>query len=92
MIAVLLDEEEAERRKRNRIWMKEMLRKRKNIGEYHTLYRQLEDDESCFYKYFRMSKYQFYILLQKIEIQIQKQNTTFREAISAKEKLMVCLR
>ncbi|KAJ4449025.1 hypothetical protein ANN_00419 [Periplaneta americana] len=31
MIAVLLDEEEAVRRKRNRIWMKEMLRKRKNI-------------------------------------------------------------
>jgi len=39
-----------------------------------------------------MSQSQFYELLTKIQTKIQKQNTTFREAISLKEKLMVCLR
>nr|CAH7752462.1 unnamed protein product [Callosobruchus chinensis] len=54
-------------------------------GEYHTLFKELEDDEICFYKYFRMSRDQFYVLLSKIEKQIQKKNSTFREAISAKK-------
>ena len=50
------DEEEEGKEKTKRMWAKEMIRERKNVGEYHTLYRQLEDDESSFYKYFRMSK------------------------------------
>jgi len=65
-----------------------MFTARKFVGEFHTLFKELEDEEIYFYKYFRMSQSQFYELLTKI----QKQNTTFREAISPKEKLMVCLR
>lgn len=48
--------------------------------------------KTSFYKYFRMSQHQFYVLLSKIDRKITKQNTTFREVISAAEKLMVCLR
>lgn len=69
-----------------------MLNVRQSFGEYHTLFKELEDEETSFNKYLRMSQNQFYVLLLKIETQIQKQNTTFREAISAKEKLMVCLK
>ena len=65
MIALLLDEEEEEKEETKRMWVREMIRERKNVVEYHTLYCQLEDDESSFYKYFRMSKQQFYSLLHK---------------------------
>jgi hypothetical protein len=40
-IALLLDEEENKRSKHNRIWVLEMLRKRKIDGEFATLYREL---------------------------------------------------
>jgi hypothetical protein len=44
-IGLLLDEEEKKRSKHNRIWVHEMLRKRKIQGEFATLYRELIDDE-----------------------------------------------
>lgn len=90
-MAIILDDEENKQSHR-KTWVREMLLKRKKFGEYHTLFNDLEDEETSFYKYFRMSQQQFYVLLSKIDLQITKQNTTFREAISAKEKLMVCLR
>ena len=45
-----------------------------------------------FYQYIRMSKHQFNYLLQEIEKDLKKKNTTFREAISPVEKLATCLR
>ena len=36
-VALLLDEEENKRSKHNRIWVHEMLRKRKIVGEFATL-------------------------------------------------------
>lgn len=75
-----------------RKWVGMVFTTRNHEGEYQTLFRELEDDEICFYKYFRMNQYQFYVFLSKIENKIKKKNTKFREAISAKEKLMVCLR
>lgn len=93
IIAIILDEEEENsHQKRRTTWVREMLIKRKQFGEYHTLFNDLQDEETSFYKYFKMSQHQFYVLLSKIDQQISKKNTTFREAISAKEKLMVCLR
>jgi hypothetical protein len=50
-IALLLDEEENKRSKHNRIWVHEILRKRKIVGEFATLYRKLIEDEMKFYKY-----------------------------------------
>ena len=50
-IALLLDEEEKKISKHNRIWVHEMLRKRKLEGEFATLYRELIDDEMNCYKY-----------------------------------------
>lgn len=92
-MAILLDEDdEAVKKKQKRLWVHKMLQKRKTEGEYHTLYKELVDDERKFYQYFRMSKYQFYYLLDKISTDIKKENTTFREAISPREKLAVCLR
>lgn len=88
MIALILEDEEKNCNQTKKKWVRKMFTQRKFVGEFHTLFKELEDEEISFYKYFRMSQSQFYILLTKI----QKQNPTFREAISPKEKLMVCLR
>jgi hypothetical protein len=45
-----------------------------------------------FYQHFRMSKHQFNYLFQKIEKDLEKKNTTFRDAKSHVEKLATYLR
>jgi hypothetical protein len=84
-IAVLLDEEERKSRKRK--WIHESLLQRKEEGEYFTLYKELVEDSVRFHQYFRMSESMYLNLLSLIE-----EDLTFREAISPKEKLTVCLR
>ncbi|CAI6355675.1 unnamed protein product [Macrosiphum euphorbiae] len=91
MIAIALDEEE-ERNVQQRIWVHDILLKRHIEGEFVTLYKQLSDHEEKFFKYFRMTKIQFNVLLSKIKNTIRKKNTCFRKAISPREKLAVCLR
>jgi hypothetical protein len=84
-IAIMLDEEEKnvyQIDKKKRMWVHKCFRSRKSEGEYWTLYKELADDEIKFYQYFGMSKHQFNYLLQKIEKDFKKRNTTFREAIS----------
>jgi hypothetical protein len=91
----MLDEEEKNTslsNKKKRMWVHKCFRNRKSEGEYWTLYKELADEEMKFYQYFRMSKHQFNYLLQKIEKDFKKINTTFREAISPVEKLATCLR
>jgi len=100
IVAILLDEEEESYTKnvqqkserKRKIWVHDILKKRKTEGEFATLCRQLEDHEDKFFKYFRMSRFQFNTLYLKIKNEITKQNTQFRESIPAKEKLGVCLR
>lgn len=99
-VAILLDEEEESSTKnvpqkserKRKIWVHDILKKRKTESEFATLCRQLEDHEDKFFKYFRMSRFQFNTLYLKIKNDISKQNTQFRESIPAKEKLAVCLR
>ncbi|XP_076055409.1 uncharacterized protein LOC143033798 [Oratosquilla oratoria] len=68
-----------------------MLQDRKTEGEFHTLYPRLIDDESKFHSYFRMNKGTFEKILSKIEDDLKKGNTPFREALTPREKLAVCL-
>jgi len=66
----MLDEEEknaALRDNKKCMWVHKCFRNRKSDGEYWTLYKELADDETKFYHYFRVSKHQFNYLLQKIE-------------------------
>jgi len=91
----MLDEEEKNASlsdKKKRVWVRKCFRSKKSEGEYWTLYKELADDEIKFCHYFRMSKHQFNYLLQKIEKDLKKKHTTFREAISPVEKLTTCLR
>jgi hypothetical protein len=77
--------------KKKRMWVHKCSRSRKSEGEYGTLFKELADDEMKFYHYFRMSKHQFNYMLQKIEKDLKKNNTTFREAILSLEKLATCV-
>jgi len=94
-VALMLDEEEKNASlsdKKKRMWVHKCFRNRKSEDEYWTLYKELADDEMKFYQYFRMSIHQFNYLLQKIERDLKKKNTTFRETIPPVEKLTTCLR
>jgi hypothetical protein len=93
-IALMLDEEgknAALSDKKKRMWVHKCFRIRKSEDEYWTLHKELADDKMKFFQYFRMSKHQFNYLLQKIEKDLKKKNTTIREAISPVEKLAACL-
>jgi len=49
-------------------------------------------EENVFRNFTRMSRKNFYCLLKKIEPEIVKQNTRFREAVPAKIKFLITLR
>ena len=91
--AIILDEKgrRNKRKSKRAKWVHDLLKERNTEGEYFTLFQELTDDTK-FFQYFRMSKYQFYDLFSNIEEQTPLQNTTFGEAISAKQKLCVCVR
>lgn len=92
-MAIALDDEEQNTAKnKKRAWVHDILKRRKIEGEFYTLCTTLEDHEEKFFIYFRMCSQQFNMLLSKIKNDITKQNTHFREAIPAKQKLAVCLR
>lgn len=67
-----------------------MLQYRKSEGEFHTLYPRLIDDESKFHSCFRMNTGTFEKILSKIQGDLKKENTPFREAMTPREKLAVC--
>lgn len=64
MIAIM-DEEKENQKNTRRYWIQDSLKERKIEGEYWTLFRHLVDDEEKFFQYFRMSTFQFNVLLKK---------------------------
>ena len=64
-----------------------MLRKRKMEGEFAILCSELKG------KFVSITTtQQFTILLSKVKCDLTEQNTAFREAVTLKQKLAVCLR
>lgn len=67
-IAVLLDEDEEKQiekgqKRKRRFWVHDMLKRRNQEGEFSTLHPELIDDETKFFKYYRMSINEFNNLL-----------------------------
>lgn len=92
MIALILDEEEEEQVVKKRKWVHQAWTKRPTEGEFSTLYKELMDDGTKFFEYFRMSEHSFNFLLNKLEVHLKKQDTHWRKAITPRERLAVCLR
>ena len=95
-----MEEEEArrEREKRQqiektRIWVKEYLKRRKELGMYSRLMQELKcEDEAGFQNFVRFPVQLFHELLSAITPKIQKKDTFFREALPAGLKLAFTLR
>jgi len=97
IIRVLLlgDDSEGEKgRNRERIiWTRSWIRRRKEIGVYHQLIRELAlEDEPAFARYFRMDKNKFDDLVGRIAVHIETQTTIIRTPIGPGERLAVTLR
>jgi len=76
------------RRKKRSLWVKNYLKTR-NFG----IIDDLQLDEDILFKNFtRISRSNFYSILQIIELEIEKQNTRFREPVPAKIRLLITLR
>lgn len=83
------------RRKRRAIrkyWEHPIVRERFNLGSFRNLMCQLRRDETKFYNYFRMSSSTFDNLLNRLERDLRKQDTSMRRSIGVEEKLVICLR
>ena len=78
--------------RRKRYWVHKINKDRTTLGEFHTLYGHLREDEERFWSYFRMSTTTFDYILSLISHRLQRQNTNFRKAITVEEKLMVTIR
>ena len=73
-----------------RFWRRSIFRDRKLHSEYFNIYQQLrEDDREMHFKYIRMSKERFDHLLSIVRDRITKQQTNYREPISAEERLVM---
>ena len=81
------------KKQRKRFWRRGIFRDRKLYSEYYTLYQSLRDtDREFHYRYVRMSKERFDHLLSLVKERITKKDTNMREAITAKERLVITLR
>jgi hypothetical protein len=81
---------ESKKRKR-RFWQRQFLKKRKTDSSFYLLSQNFEDS-SGFKNYFRVTPVQFEDILSKVGPFISVNNTSFREAIPAADKLAVKLR
>ena len=73
-------------------WMRDAVREREFLGEYHRLIQELRLDDGRFYRYFRMSTTQFDGILSYVGPRIKRQDTNYRRAIIPAERLAICLR
>lgn len=73
-------------------WVHPVNAKREDCGEFHNLYADLRQDPDMFRSYFRMSPESFSVILDHVSMDLRKQDTNFRKAISPEERLALTLR
>ncbi|XP_043247587.1 protein ALP1-like [Amphibalanus amphitrite] len=85
--------EHARRRPRRRVWVTDVLQRRKARGEFYHLVQELRLlDPDRHQTYFRMSRDSFDLILSKIGPIITRQHTNFREPIEPAQRLAITLR
>ena len=89
-----LRQQERQRLRRSRsCWVRPILLRRDQCGEYHTLVQEMRaSDPEAHQRYFRMSVGDFDELLEKVRNKIEKAYTQLRDPISPGERLAVTLR
>lgn len=85
---LLLSQVRKRRRKVRSMWMCDYLKSRNN-----GILNDLEQNESFLFQNFtRMSRENFYNLLELVRPKIEKKNTSFRDAVPPEIRLAICLR
>lgn len=93
VLAAIYEANKEIRRKRKReYWVHNIFRARLEEGEFHTLFKRLQDDERKFCQYYRMTPQKFNHLLDLLQAPLGKLDTKFRKSVSPCERLTVFLR
>lgn len=83
----------SQRRTYRSVWIRDWLLRRNDLGAYETLFSELRvEDEGSFLNFVRMSPALFDDLVEKVRPYIERQDTTFRKAISPGMRLAITLR
>lgn len=69
-----------------------MFKQRQLEGEFHTIRKELDDDEVKFQSYYRMKPDSYALLLRKLEEIIKVKTFFSRDSISVDEQLTVTIR
>ena len=81
----------ARKKQARRYWVRDILRHREGFGTFHTLFEELTHDREYFFRFLRMTPERFDHLLGLVRPKIEKNNTNFRKAIKAEERLALTL-
>nr|CAI5817221.1 unnamed protein product [Callosobruchus analis] len=77
-----------ERKKKNRVWVREWIKKRDQLGALNNLVTELRDqDDMHFENFLRMKKVDFDYILETVSFRIRRKDTSMRRAITPKERL-----
>ena len=89
----ILKKQKPTKQRTKRFWIREYLKKRKNYGQFHTLFSELRlSDREYFFRYIRISPERFEHLLSLVAAYIQNKACRSRDPISPAERLVVTLR
>ncbi|XP_063530916.1 uncharacterized protein LOC134755454 isoform X2 [Cydia strobilella] len=77
-------------RRRHRFWIRNHIKFHRQHGEFFTFFATADDE--TFENSYRVSRNTFEILFNLIENIIKKNDTHFRDCISAKERIAICLK
>lgn len=90
---IIENEEKKRLRRKRKVWVRDWIRRRHDLGCYSQLLRELENEVPHLYKNFlRMNIGDFNNLLEMVSPLIQKTDTNMRKAISPGERLALTLR
>lgn len=75
-----------------RYWVHNLYKQRQLEGEFHTIRKELDDDEVKFQSYYRMTPGSYSLLLRKLEKIVKVKTFNSRPSISVDEQLTVAIR
>ena len=77
-ILLLLDENEKRPKRKRKVYVRDWIARRLERGVYHQLVRELEvEDRNAYQNFFRLSKEQFWFIVEKVRPLILKKSQPF---------------